>query len=99
MKQPLFYAWLSLVSIVVFVTASKYINKIPDQKLPQHPPPRGFVISYQAGITNNMTRIGNVVIPGPVFTEVLLNQSLQHIQSDTNVTKGSVTILNAFPIY
>lgn len=63
------------------------------------PKPRGFVVAFQAGITNNMTKVGNIIMAGPSFTELALNQALAGIQSDTNITKESVVILNAIPVY
>jgi len=69
----------------------------PDPK--PEPAIKGYVTSYQATITNNMTKIGNIMLPSSMFTELNLNQVLNSINQDTNIVKGSVVILNAIPVY
>lgn len=88
---------IAMTTVFFFVGALIGYFIHPEPKL--EPKPKGFVVSYQAGITNNMTKIGNLIMQGPLFTEAALNQAIGHIQSDTNVNKGSITILNAVPIY
>jgi hypothetical protein len=66
---------------------------------PLAPNPRGYLISYQAGITNNMTKIANIIAVGHPFNEQGLNAAINQITTDTNIVKGSVVILNAIPVY
>lgn len=88
----------SIIKTMLFLVGALigyFIN--PDPK--PSPSPRGFMISYQAGITNNMTKVGNVLVGGHPFTDHTINGSINLIMLDTNVIRGSVVILNAVPVY
>lgn len=90
----------SIVWAALFISGLVIGHLIPQDTKPKlQSSPRGQLFTYQAGLTNGVTKIGNIWIEGDNVSSNTLGAVLYMIRSQTNVYPESIVIVNAVPVY